>query len=444
MRHCYPDELALFVREQWDAPCSFLEHLGGVKLESTDPLPDLDVLEELISICYQASLLRSEERPIRFRLILQDPDLFYPDQGPPDGLHRLIFTEPRPCNENELRRLSPSTDFYHSLIGVALNPDRGLLIWGLIHSGPRWIQSLYGGGKTFRPLPASLVIHVTSPGRIAVCKGSVTVATLNAGQIMCPSIDVFDARWLKTSFDASRAYVWDLHMLAKNEAEKPWARIDPDLLRVIKKQVMMRVISKMRSTHHGGTIITLPQELVPEFSTDNDYMTIKYRFQEEEPRERFGTLLLELINTLAAAYGRQGSSEKVVGWSEYLASKNQNLSRLDEAIFEWAHLVAGLSEVDGAVVMTRRFELLGFGGEISGKLGRVPAVLKALDPEGDQYEPESTAGVGTRHHSAYRLCNVLHHIIAVVVSQDGTVQFVKWKDGSVICWDQVATSFMDV
>ena len=71
-----------------------------------DPIPDRMELEHLISTCYQASLMREEERPVRFRLILRDPAGFPPEQGPPDGFHRIIFTTPRPFNENELLRSS--------------------------------------------------------------------------------------------------------------------------------------------------------------------------------------------------------------------------------------------------------------------------------------------------------------------------------------------------
>jgi hypothetical protein len=34
------------------------------------PLPQAPVLEQLLSTCYQASLLREENRPVRFRLML--------------------------------------------------------------------------------------------------------------------------------------------------------------------------------------------------------------------------------------------------------------------------------------------------------------------------------------------------------------------------------------
>ena len=104
---------------------------------------------------------------------------------------------------------------------------------------------------------------------------------------------------------------------------------------------------------------------------------------------------------------------------------------------EVAYLVAALAKCDGAVVMSRRYEVLGFGGEISGKLADVDTVLRALDVEGGEFEEEPTQSVGTRHRSAYRLCKELPDVLTVVVSKDGGVRFARrLEGGEVAYWDQ--------
>lgn len=123
---------------------------------------------------------------------------------------------------------------------------------------------------------------------------------------------------------------------------------------------------------------------------------------------------------------------------EYLTSRDQILSRLDEAVFELAHFVSDMAQVDGAVVMTRRLELIGFGAEISGNLERVDTIAQALDSEGLQTRLDQNNYEGMRHHSAYSLCNVFHDVLVVVISQDGMAQVVKWKDGMVMVWDLVS------
>ena len=62
----YPADLARFVCGAWDE-------------ERAGPLPDEGMVEALISACYQASLLREEERAVTFRVILCDPELLRPN-----------------------------------------------------------------------------------------------------------------------------------------------------------------------------------------------------------------------------------------------------------------------------------------------------------------------------------------------------------------------------
>lgn len=100
-----------------------------------------------------------------------------------------------------------------------------------------------------------------------------------------------------------------------------------------------------------------------------------------------------------------------------------------------SQLIASLADVDGAVLLNERFEVLGFGGEIVGSLPEVRTIRRALDLEGEQYEEVSIDGVGTRHRAAYRLCAEERGAFAVVVSQDGGVKFVAWHNGGLYYWD---------
>src|SRR6185295_2406861 len=85
----------------------------------------------------------------------------------------------------------------------------------------------------------------------------------------------------------------------------------------------------------------------------------------------------------------------------------------------WQHLLAlsdtvdRATSVDGCVVLTRKLQLLGFGGEI-----RVPT----------EHSLDEDRHTGTRHRSAARFCKKFPGAIALVVSQDGQV--------SIFCTDQ--------
>jgi len=446
MEHAYPQHLASFVAKEWADVCPPPEVYGAAAFSAGDSLPDAPALEHLISTCYQASLLLDEQRPVTFRLLLSDPAHLSEEREISSELHCLQFDEARPFNEHELRRLSQAANFYRSLIGVRIDAARGLVIWGIIHSGTRWLRTLNGGRRASKPLPLSLVVVVTGPGRIEVDKGSVTVAKLEEGSVFGPSKNVFDSRWLPADFAPVREELNHLHAAARERAATCWAPLDDRVTGVIAQQMVKRVIAAIRNSHHGGTLIIVPPERATELLDKNSYLSLKYKFSEGEPRARFRTLMVEIMNTLAEVGGQKvaaGSNvrnTKKIGWKEYETSNNKALSTLDEAVFEMAHLIAGLAAVDGAVVMTRRFEVLGFGGEITCDQVDVSVVAKALDIEGEEVEQEPADGMGTRHRSAFRFCHEMRDALAVVISQDMDVRFVKWKDDAVTYWDHHAST----
>jgi hypothetical protein len=422
--HDYPPDLAARAEERWSS------------LPPGPGLPPRAVLELILSTAFQASLLRDEERPVTFRLVLADPSDLPVEGGPPGGLLRLAFDRPRPLTVDELRRLSPAAKYHRALIGLCVDPEGRVDIWGIAQSGPRWLQSTQGGRATAAPLPDLLIVRVTGPGRLYVARGSTTVAGLHGGRLTDGAMDVFESRWLPRRFDRTRAELAVLHREAARAAPMPWGEIDPDVTRMIGQQMVKRIVANIRSTHHGGMIVLLPPDCA-EAIAQGRHLHLKYACRDEEPRRRYRTLLLAVMRVLAEDAGRVPTIEPA-GWSDYLSWNSPALAALDEAIFEMANLFAALAGADGAVVLTKRFELLGFGGEITGDLPDVTSVERALDLEATVREPEVVDTVGTRHRAAYRLCARFPEALAIVISQDGGVRFVGWHDGAVTYWDHTS------
>lgn len=428
--HAYPGALADYVRKQWLDLDQALTAPGA-----TCELPKLDVLEHLVSTAYQATLLREEERPVTFRLIVGSPSSFPETSGPPNGLHRLVFGKARPFDEHELRRLAPAAKYHRALIGVeAASPEKELRIWGLLQSGPRWLEAVYGGRRTLPTLPTNkLIIRGTAPGRIAVASGSITLGEIRGGRIMSPANDVFDSQWLPDFFARERNELLELHAKERARARGRWADLDPAMPGILSQQMVKRIIATIRTARHGGMLVILPNERVPEVES---VLRAKYVFDDAEPRRRFRSLMLSVMRVLAES-GTANTETGKVGWSAYGASNSTALTMLDEAIFELSHLVAALADVDGAVIMTKRFELIGFGAEIAGDLPDVRSVFRADEIEGRIRHEESVEGVGTRHRAAYRLCSRIEDALAIVISQDGNVRFVRSMDG-VTFWDHMS------
>ena len=434
-RWAYPGDLARFVMERWeDTPTA---------QDAPAAPPDVAALEEMLAVCYQASMLREEERPVTFRAVLAEPDLFSPRGGPPEGLQRLEFPEPRSFAPGELRRLSQAASFHRSLIGAKGDArGDGLRIWGLIHSGPRWLRDVQGGRGAGAPLPPVPVVKVEGPGRVEVYKGQEFVGRLEGGDLSSAQMDVFASRWLPELFRGPSEEVAKLHERARDRAGEQdpgerWAPLARDTSLRVGRRMMKRVISVVRDAHHGGTILFVPTELASELSSENPYLDIKYPFAEGEPRWRYRDLIVGMLERLSQLHATSdGSDPEPAGWAEFETTDDGEIGVLDEALFEQAHLISDLAATDGAVVMGMRNELLGFGAEISGRLPAVRTVARALDLEGERTVEESAEEVGTRHRSAYRLCGALPGSLAVVISQDGDARFVSQKEGRVTYWDQ--------
>ncbi len=341
----------------------------------------------------------------------------------------------------ELRRLSVAADQQRTLIGVRPDGEGGLRIWGLINSGTRWMRDVQGGRRAGAPLPPAPVVHVNAPGSIEAYKGHELVGKLQRGRLSGSRLDPFESEWLPGQFSRLLEEFTERHELARNRARglsgERWAPLEPTLPRRITERMMKRVISVLRDARHGGTVIFVPTESVGEPSGEDPYIDLRFRFADEPARRSFPDLVVDILNRLAQLYGSADKQEPgVVGWEEFEATTDAQIETLDEALFETAHLIAGLAAADGAVVMSKQNELLGFGGMISGRLPAVHSVGRALDLEGEKVAEEGTGNVGARHRSAYRLAGALPGSVAVVISQDGGVRWVCQKGGRVTYWEQ--------
>jgi hypothetical protein len=432
--YSYPRDLARFVRDRWrDVPGL----LGGV-----DSLPDAAALEGFFAACYQARMLREEERPVVFRAILAEPALFAPEGRPPENLQRLAFPCSLPFDERELRRLSVAADPQRTLIGVWRDGEGGLRIWGLINSGTRWLRDVQGGRRVGAPLPPAPVVHVNAPGSIEAYKGHELVGKLQGGRLSGSRVDPFESEWLPEQFSGFLEELTERHEVARNRARElsgeRWAQLEPTLVLRIAERMMKRVISVLRDARHGGTVIFVPQENAGEPSSQHPYIDLRYPFADDRARQCFPDLVVGILNRLAQLYGASDHEQEpgAVGWEEFEATTDDEIETLDEALFDVAHLIAGLAAADGAVILNKLNELLGFGGMISGRLPDVESVWMALDLEGEKVAEEGTANVGARHRSAYRLAGALPGSVAVVISQDGGVRFVCQRGGRVTYWEQ--------
>ena len=416
----YPKDLAARVRTSWPE--------DGLALPAG--------LERILDTVYHASFLRDEERPVTFRVLCIDPAELPTDEGPPTGLQPLAFASLRAFDEHELRRLSPAAKYHRALIGICEHGE-SVETWGIVQSGPRWLQSAHGGRAAEAQMPPCLVVRAIRPGHLAVSCGLRAVAELRGGKLTDFTMDVFQSTWLPAIFQAERVIdaggiestlietFGRTHVAGEIRSNLEEAVA---LTRYVAQQMLKRLIAVMRGSHHGGTLVVLPSDCVA-----TRFLASKYPIADGEPRRRFRRLTLAIVK----AVERQKSTG-IAPLAVYRSVSNDEISELDDALFELSNLIGSLAEVDGCVVLTKRFEILGFGSEIVGHLPSVATVRRALDLEADTTCTENADGVGTRHRSAYRLCAAIPGALAVVVSQDGNVRFATLRADAVTYWDHAA------
>jgi hypothetical protein len=347
---------------------------------------------------------------------------------PNEGVLRLRFDHSRPFTADELRRLAPAVPFETALIGA--NPEEGKLrIWGIAHSGPAWLAPSWGGRGPVPDWTYDPIIHVTGPGKVAVrCTGKL-VGAIERGVLVDTTLDVFDSEWLPAMFTREREEVRAQHDALQAASAAPTS-VEHSLVGRVAQHMLRRTIQLVRGARHGGMILVANTVLESPVESLRG-VRLKYRFEQDEPSHRYRTLLLQILDALATA-----SSKPSVGWEDFVSDTNPALEKLEQAVFEQSRVMANLAAIDGAVVLDKRFAVLGFAAEVSAELPAPERVFRALDLEGRNREPDQVESVGTRHRAAYRFVNDHPDGLAVVISQDGGVTFVANREGEVVFWEQ--------
>lgn len=412
MSYDYPPDLARHVAAHWNRKTR---------------LPPQSRLTELISCCYQASLLTEELHKVVFRVTLVEPDEAQP--APPWGHLCLRFDQSRPLLPWVLAKLSPVVEFSSSLVGLRLG-EQGFEIWGLVNSGSRWSRSQYSRRRPAEIPDGCLSLSVTGPGCLSIYDGARLIAHLNNGKIQTPGPEVLSSQWLEQVFLSVRLELEALHSSACRT--QPLVEIDVKITRTLSQNTLRRALDILRESGHGGSLLIVPADQAELFAGANPYLNINYRFMDSAPRRLYRELLTRVMRRLGELFPEASR----VHWEDYRSSRDGELSELDEAFENYSHTLAGLLAMDGAVLLTQRLEVLAFGAEIAGNLPAVDEVEAALDIEAASTQSELTAGVGTRHRSVYRLCAQIPWVLALVQSQDGRIRMVKQHKGKVTYWDQ--------
>ena len=88
----------------------------------------------------------------------------------------------------------------------------------------------------------------------------------------------------------------------------------------------------------------------PRLTKCGDAIQFKYRIGDSPARRRYEILLRSAITRLSELAPLDNSRK--IGWAEYQTLSDPALADLDEALFDFAHFLADLMAVDGALIVT--------------------------------------------------------------------------------------------
>ena len=184
-----------------------------------------------------------------------------------------------------------------------------------------------------------------------------------------------------------------------------------------------RILFCIREKGHGGTVLFIPRSIKKNDTRLTDRAKIKYPCKYDYiwallkaslvNHKRYFELFFSLWD------GKIRITKKKFIECNLL---HDEMMEIEEELSDAAQAIASLTAVDGAVILNDKFEVIGFGAEVTAASQSLKEVVVMEDGKKAKINIES---FGTRHRSAFRFCSSFEDAVAFVVSQDGGVKAVK-------------------
>jgi len=420
MTSLYPPDLVPLVQSAWSTRNSF----PG---EKRPPLPAVEPLTELLALAYHTSLLREEGRKLQFRIIyLPRGSAKKVTEARRKNSRLAVFTEDRPLNVAELRRLAPAADSTRTMICADHDSENGWRVWGLLDTGANWWQFTRHEAQSGTPPPQDLAVGSPGPGEIMVSSGGRVLLALRNGSVFLPQGSALDTGPVNIHLEPARRQLYRDSI--RRLKTKKWDEegYDNDYPKRFHDMCLSRILSSIREIAHGGTLLIVPNQLSASDPRLADRVNIKHPCDYDYLWELM-LQHLELHSKYYALHFPIWDSEAPIDPEKYKQVSILRSKKIenDEALKDAVRFIASLSAVDGALVITDRFRVLGFGAEVIAQSPTLREIQMAVNPEATLKNSISIEAYGTRHRSAFRFCSTYEDSIAFIVSSDGGVKATK-------------------
>ncbi|PFM59522.1 hypothetical protein COJ48_24890 [Bacillus cereus] len=431
MAFIYPKDLIPVIEDSWK------KHQDTSIFSKKDievPFPSTANLEYILDVLYHVSFLTEESRKVSvttayFEPINCDIEKVLNGNAPP-----IVFDNPVKFSVSEVLRLSPALDPKNTMLLIC--PEKcisldynsnDLVIWGILYLGNEY-TNLFNGRATIARVPPNILrISTFSPGNLTITTYGKLLAGLHGGKLVEPSFSIDNKEGIvgRALYQEVCGNLVNTDYNGDNEYNK--------YLSYIYFRTLLSILRLTKEKLHGGTFLIVPSQLTPEDTILSNSLNVKYSIQSSN--------MWKYINdeSIARIKWNNFSPKTEETFDDYKQQVKWDNKRKNaqKKLFEFEEFISSLTEVDGAVLLNSKLEVLGFGAEITVSTPNINYIKEASDLNGKAYKDIPINSFGTRHRSAIRFCSHIKDSIAFVISQDGSVKVIKKEGDSLFLWKNI-------
>jgi hypothetical protein len=348
---------------------------------------------------------------------------------------RYVLGQPVPFTTGELRRLSPVADPRQVMIAVeavAEGNHRRLQIYGLIDVGMALWEMARHQRISGTSSPEALVVVSTFPGELSICRGDLPVIRLRGGQVVRPLRSVLYQGPISRFFVGATEALID-EATRRSGLSSASARRD-DGRDFAHLEFLESVLLHTAEQSHGGALLFVPDDVADDDPVLLENVSIKYRLPSTRPRDA-------LLEAMAVRLERNDLHQRLYEQSSVSRERLEELEALDwdqreyeDSAQDAARFIAALTAVDGAVVLTDKLRIIGFGAEVRVNDSGTDTIHHATNEEGTAASDAPFTSYGTRHRSAFRFVEGMNPAVAFILSQDGGIKAATLVEDRVVMW----------
>ena len=339
---------------------------------AVETVPAVAAIEAMIDTAFWASLRREEAYVPKISLAFLTPA---------DTEHPLVLERPLPLDPAILARVSPAVERPGIHLGVT-SLDGELRVWGTARTIPKHC----------------FVVEVVEPGLLVVKhrRGREAAKFVNVAVLEGDRIKVIDEQASSADPDCPTL----LSTLLGFDSPETWNG---------SLNVLVQLAVSMRAHRRGGLLMVVPR--------DNDL----WRDSIVQPIAYAVSPAFSELAHLVESGDKAGDVE---------ADLQVGLRQWQDSFGRAIDAVAGLTAVDGATLMTSRYEVLAFGAKIVRRRGQPQVEQMTVTEPVEGNAPiviNPTAFGGTRHLSAAQFVHDQRDSVALVAGQDGRFTVFAWS-----------------